>query len=164
AESPPRDHPQHGRRTRREYPAALYVRVRVRRRARRPRGPALWPDLRGAAGDGRADPDPGFRRDRDRRHRVDPRRARRRAYRRHGRYARPRVPQADARDHPLARRGRCGRTGARFDADLPADGAGTRAAARRSLSVARHLMNRRTIILAIVLLLLAATPRIAVAL
>ena len=41
---------------------------------------------------GEHDPDPDLRRDRDRRHRLDPRRLRRRADRRHRRHARPRLP------------------------------------------------------------------------
>src|SRR6266702_2524679 len=130
-------------------------------RARGACGPLIGPDSRGAAGNGRADPDRGLCRHRDRRHRLDPRRARRRPHRRHGGYARPGVRPADARDRALAHRRRHGGPGARLDADLPADGDRARLAAARAVSRARMNSRTRAIVLASGLALLAAVPPLA---
>ena len=57
-------------------------------------GALLGPAAGGAGRHGREHPDPGLRRHRDRRHRLDPRRAGRRAAGRHGRHRRPRAAAA----------------------------------------------------------------------
>src|SRR5713101_1052173 len=153
--------PRHGGGARRQHTPALHAGVRLRRSARGARGPYVGPDPRGAAGHGRADPDRGVCGYRNWRHRFDPRRARRRPHRRHGGYAGPRVRPADACDRALGDRRRHCRAGARLDADLPADGDRSLAAAARARS--RALMNSRTraIVLATGLVFLAAVPLLA---
>src|SRR5438309_1523327 len=153
--------PHHGRRPRGEHPPALHRGVRLRRRARRPRRPDGGTDLRRAARHGRADPDPGIRGHRHRRHRLDPRRAGRRDHHRHRRHAGARLPQAAARHPDLADRRRIGRPGARVDPDLPADGGGACRPANRAFCDA---MNRRILLWGAAILALVALPPIVLAL
>src|SRR5207237_1343258 len=140
-----RHQPHHGRGARREHPPALHGGVRLRRSARRTRGPARRADLQRAAGNGRADPHPGVRRHRHRRHRLGTRRAGRRGDRRHRRYARPRLPQTAPRDADLAAGGGISRTGARLDAHLPAHGARTHLPAPRCVSRPGRMMRARRV-------------------
>src|SRR5437762_6558333 len=153
--------PHDGRRARREHQAAVYGRVRLRRGARRAGRPDGRADLRGAARHGRADPDPGVRGDRHRRHRLDPRRAGRRDHRRRGRHPGARVSEAAARHHDPAYRRRGGGTGARLDADLSADGRGPGGQAGGPV---RESMRARLILWGIAALLLIALPPLATAL
>src|SRR6267378_978541 len=153
--------PHDGRRAGREHPAPLYDCLRLRRGARRARRPDGRADLRGAARHGRADPDPGVRGDRHRRHRLDPRRAGRRDHRRRGRHAGTRVPQAPARQHDPAHRRRGRGTRARLDAHLPADGRGPGGQARGPV---REPMRTRLILWGIAALLLVALPPLVTAL
>ena len=117
-----RDQPHDGGGARHQHPPALHAGVRLRRRARRAGRGDGRADLQRAARHGRADPDPGVRGHRHRRHRLDPRRAGRLDHRRRGRHYRTRVPQAGAQRLHLAHRGRSRRAGAGLDPHLPADG------------------------------------------
>src|SRR4029077_3768962 len=135
--------------------------VRLRRRARRPRGPYVGAHPRGAAGYGRADFDRGVRSHSNRRNRLDPRRAGGRPDRRDGRHARPRLRASDARDGALDDRRRHRGPGARLDADLPLDGDRARAQAAGAVSRARMNPHTRAIVLASGLVLLAAVPPVA---
>src|SRR5438445_12363792 len=153
--------PHDGGGARRQHPPALYRGVRLRRRARRARRPDGGTDLRGAAGHGRADPDPGIRGDRHRRHRLDPPRAGPRDHRRHRRHAGARLPQAAAWHPDLADRRRIGRSGTRVDPDLPADGGG---ACRPALRAFCDAMNRRILLWGVAVLALVALPLIVLAL
>src|SRR2546427_2122964 len=153
--------PHDGGGARRQHPPALYRGVRLRRRARRARRPDGGADLRGAARHGRADPDPGVRGDRHRRHRLDPRRAGRRDHRRRRRHAGARVSEAPARHHDPAHRRRGGGTGARLDAHLPADGRGPGGQAGGPV---REPMRARLILWGIAGLLLIVLPPLATAL
>ena len=104
--------------------AALHVCVRPRRGAGGARGSDGRPDLHGQVRDGRGCADLGLCRDRDRRHRFDPRRVCRLPAGRHRRRdgARLSAPVAGAGDG--RRRGGQRRPGAGFDADLHPDGGG----------------------------------------
>src|SRR5881396_2879925 len=102
-----------------------------------------------------------YRGDRLRRHRLDPRRAGRRDHRRHRRHAGARLPQAAARHPDLADRRRIGRSGARVDPDLPADGGG---ACRPALRAFCDAMNRRILLWGVAVLTLVALPPIVLAL
>ncbi len=113
------------------------------------------------AGASNVDSDRGVCSYSNRRHRLDPRRAGGRPDRRHGRYARPRVRAADARDRALADRRRRRRAGARLDADLPADGDRSRAQAPGAVSRARMNPRARAIVLTMGLVFLAAVPPVA---
>ncbi len=70
--------PRDGRRARHQHQAALHAGVRARRRARRACRPDAGADPDRADRHGREHPDPRLRRHRHRRHRLDPRRVRRR--------------------------------------------------------------------------------------
>src|SRR5437667_443924 len=83
-----REHPAHGGGARRQHPAPEQRALRPQRRARRAVGPDGGADPRGAAGHGRQRADRGAGGDRDRRHRLDPRRVLRRADRGDRRYGR----------------------------------------------------------------------------
>src|SRR5207247_296378 len=142
---------------------ALHGGIRLRRRARRSRRPARGSDLQRAAGDGRAHPHSSFCRDRDRRHRLDPRRAGRCGDRRRRRHARARLPQAAPRHADLAAGGGIGRTGTRLDADLSADGRGARLPATGPLPIAGQLMKGRLIGWTIAIVILLALPPVVLA-
>src|ERR1051325_8047744 len=151
------------------------------RRARGQRHPAVHPRVcpRGGLGsarrghgradlhrrirDGRERADSRLCRDRDRRHRFDPRRFCRRARRRPGRCDRPRLSAPAARClHEQCRRGECW-PGAGLDVDLHPDGGRLVRAAARPVPAARPLMRltARAVAAAIALLALALVPMIA---
>src|SRR3990172_13348 len=94
ADSRRRVESHHGGGARRQHPPPVHGRVRLRRRARRPRRAHGRSHLRGAARHGRGDPHPGVRGHRHRRHRLDPRRGRRRGHRGGGGHAGGRPPSA----------------------------------------------------------------------
>src|SRR6266850_2052042 len=150
--------PHDGRRARREHQAPVHRGLRLRRSARRADGRA---DLRGAARHGRADPDPGVRGDRHRRHRLDPRRAGRRGHRRRGGHAGTRVSEAPARHDDPAYCSRGGGTRARLDAHLSADGRGPGGQAG---GLVREPMRTRLILWGIAALLLMSLPPLVMAL
>src|SRR5204863_1018872 len=103
---------------------ALHHRLRARRSAMCARRRDARTDPRRAGRHGREHPDPRLRRDRDRRHRLDPRRLRRRAARRHRRHERTRVPAGRVFRLPAAAAGERRRTRHRVGVDLRADGRG----------------------------------------
>src|SRR4051812_20180551 len=116
----PRDGACHGR----QHPRPLHGGVRRGRSLVRARGRAAWAAARGAGRDGREHSYPCLRGDRDRRHRLHPRRTGGLASRRHRGYHRPRIP-ADALRRFLSppARERC-RPGNRFRNDLLPVGGG----------------------------------------
>ena len=98
--------PRDGGRARRQHQAALHAGVRPRRRARRARRPDAGADPDRADRHGREHPDPRLRGHHHRRHRLDPRRLRRRHPGRPDRHHRPRLPARPAApgDEPRAAR------------------------------------------------------------
>src|SRR6185503_3250613 len=106
-------------------------------------------------------PDPGVRGDRDRRHRLGARRARRRDRRRGGRHAGARLPEAASRQRDLAAGRGGGRPRARLDAHLPADGAGPR---RQAGGLVRQPMKPRLLLWMVAVAVLVALPPLAIAL
>ncbi len=98
--------PRDDRRARHQHQAALHLRVRHRRGARRSRRHDAGADPHRADRHGREHPDPCLRRHHHRRHRLDPRRLRGFHPGRADRHRRPRLPARRAQAVPVAMRRR----------------------------------------------------------
>src|SRR6476646_9426500 len=111
-----------GRRARRQHQAPLHAGVRPLRRACRLRRRDAGADPYRADRHGREHSDPRLRGDHHRRHRLDPRRLRRRDHRRPHRYARPRLSARHAAPHAQHQRRADAGAGTVLDVDLRAYG------------------------------------------
>src|SRR5499426_4115647 len=153
--------PRDGGRARHQHQAALHVRVRPRRGAGRLRRPDAGSDSHRADRHGREHPDRRLRGHRHRRDRLDPRRLRRLAVRRHGRHHRPRVLSRPAAAGAEQGGRRHGGAGPVLDDDLPPDGGRAGAAAGGPVPGSEPMtpmVNARNLVVAALLAFLLLLP------
>src|SRR4051812_23751996 len=144
--------PRNDRRARHQHQTAVHAGVRAWRRARRPRRADAGADPHRPDRHGREHSHPCLCHHRDRRHRLDPRRVPGRDFRRHDRYARPRLPAGSAADGAEFFRSLHRGAGIILDADLSADGDRARRAAGGAVPGRQAMKSRINVSNAVVAL------------